>query len=86
MLQRCRHLGFATKERNPHTENPGLTSSLAVPIQQQASGPFHGVLTLIFFASAMSVRMAAERYLPALKETARNVAIDLDMGIAKANA
>jgi hypothetical protein len=30
--------------------------------------------------------MAAERYLPILKETARNVAMDLDMGVARANA
>jgi IclR family mhp operon transcriptional activator len=86
ILQRCRQMGFATKERNPHTENPGLTSSISVPIMLEEGAPFHGVLTLIFFASAMSVRMAAERYLPILKETARNVAMDLDMGVARANA
>lgn len=86
VLQRCRAMGFATKERNPHTENPGLTSSIAVPIMLDSGSPFHGVLTLIFFASAMSVRIAAERYLPVLKETARNIALDLAMGVAKANA
>lgn len=86
VLARCRQMGFATKERNPHTENPGLTSSISVPIIVDEHSTFHGVLTLIYFASALNVRTAAERYLPTLKDTAKNIAMDLDMGVAKANA
>ena len=71
-LDECRARHYATKERNPHTENPGLTSSIAVPIRR-AEGGLHGTLTLIYLSSAMSVRTAVERYKAALLEAAIKV-------------
>jgi IclR family mhp operon transcriptional activator len=79
VLVRCRNAGYATKERNPHTDNPGLTSSISVPISTDG-GKVHGVLTLIFFASALDMRIAVERYLAPVTKTARAIAVDLDAG------
>jgi IclR family mhp operon transcriptional activator len=78
VLNNCLKLGYATKERNPHTDNPGLTSSMSVPISTRDGSKVHGVLTLIFFASSLDMRTAVSRYLPAVKNTAAAIAYDLE--------
>ncbi|MGD1953987.1 MAG: helix-turn-helix domain-containing protein [Sphingomonadales bacterium] len=67
-LDGVREAGFATQPRNVYTANPGRTSSIAVPIF--ADGKIHGTLALVFFASALSVDEAAEKFLSRLQEGA----------------
>ena len=59
MIEEIRRLGFATKVRNLFTENPGKTSSIAVPIREQKK--VVGCLTVIFFSSALKMEEAIER-------------------------
>lgn len=63
--------GYATHGRNKHTETPGKTSSISVPIM--LGDRFVATLNLIFFASAMPMEKAVERYLESLKETAGKI-------------
>jgi len=78
-LEECRIRGYATKERNPHTETPGLTSSIAVPIRRRCGG-LHGTLTVIYLSSAMSARTAVDRYKGALIQAAQQVEQSLSEG------
>ena len=71
-LRQIRHQGYAVHSRNQHTQNPGKTSSLAVPVL--AGDRVLASLVLTFFASGLSVGEAAERYLGALQETAAHIA------------
>lgn len=69
-----RERGFSSQVRNPHTNTPGKTSSIAVPIMKD--GKPIASLSLVFFARAMSVTEAVEKYLGPLQETARNIAAE----------
>jgi IclR family mhp operon transcriptional activator len=71
MLAQIRAKGYATQARNAYTATPGKTSSLAAPLfrGQQVVG----ALSLVFFASAMPMRQAEERYADALVEAARQI-------------
>ncbi|MFQ3665909.1 MAG: helix-turn-helix domain-containing protein [Sphingomonadaceae bacterium] len=71
LLHRIRAAGYATQARNSYTANPGKTSSIAVPVLND--GKVAGALALIFFASAMKMREAEERFVPALVETAQAI-------------
>ncbi len=76
MLQDIRARGFATQARNTYTATPGKTSSIAVPL-------FHhdrvvGALALMFFASAVSMSAAEERFAGPLQATARAISTALD--------
>lgn len=71
-----RKQGYATHGRNKHTETPGKTSSLSVPIM--IGDHFVATLNLIFFASAMPMEKAVERYLQSLKDTAAKIAAVLE--------
>jgi IclR family mhp operon transcriptional activator len=71
MVEEVNRLGYATKGRNRYTENPGKTSSIAVPIFE--GGELAGSLSLIFFASAMKIEEAARRYLDDLSQAAREI-------------
>lgn len=62
---KIRKNGFATHERNKHVDPPGKTSSISVPIF--AGDAFVSTLNLIFFASAMSMKVALGKYLSELK-------------------
>ncbi len=70
----CRQ-GYATKGRNRYTENPGKTSSLAVPLFD--NNQLAGALSLVFFASAMKMETAAERYLESMRKTAEAIGLSL---------
>ncbi len=63
--------GFATHERNKHVDPPGKTSSISVPIF--AGATYVATLNLIFFASAMSMKAALEKYLPELLDASRDI-------------
>ena len=66
-----RRHGYATHGRNKHTETPGKTSSISVPII--IGERFVATLNLIFFASAMTMETAVERYVEPLRSTARQI-------------
>lgn len=76
-LERIREDGYATYEKNPHSANPGKTSSMSVPIFD--SGHLAGVLTLVFFASTMSLAEALKKHLGALKNSAAQITEALSM-------
>jgi IclR family mhp operon transcriptional activator len=69
--KRVRKQGYATHGRNKHTETPGKTSSISVPIF--VGERYVATLNLIFFASAMAMDKAVERYLSALRQTAGKI-------------
>ena len=75
-IELCRRLGYGTMERNPCTQNPGKTSSIAAPILKTEGG-LHGTLTLIFFSSALDMETAAARYAAPLRERAAAVSLSL---------
>lgn len=68
LLRDIRSQGYAYHAYNQYTENPGKTSSLAVPVF--VDGKLAGGLGLIFFSSSMSVAEAAEKYADEMKKTA----------------
>jgi IclR family mhp operon transcriptional activator len=68
MVEQIRQDGYATKGRNLYTEHPGKTSSIAVPVFD--AGHIAGAITLTFFASALSMDQAVERFCGPLKATA----------------
>jgi IclR family mhp operon transcriptional activator len=70
-----RRHGFATKGRNRYTKNPGKTSSIAVPIFDRDG--IAGALTLIVFASSMSISDAVERYVDDLRMAAEKISLEL---------
>jgi len=76
MLAQIRRQGYATQARNVYTATPGKTSSIAVPLFR--AGRVAGALSLIFFASAMSMREAESRYAGPLCEKAAAVSASLD--------
>lgn len=73
---RIRRQGYATHERNMHVEPPGKTSSISVPIF--SNGSYASTLNLIFFASAMSMETALEKYLPELQQASRAITENMD--------
>lgn len=66
--------GYASHAYNQYTENPGKTSSLAVPLF--IGGKLAGGMGLVFFSSVMTVAQAADRYLNAMKATADLISVD----------
>ncbi len=70
-LERIRDDGYATYEKNPHTPNPGKTSSISVPIFDH--GHLSGTLTMAFFASTMPLAEALKRHLVDLKNSAAQI-------------
>jgi IclR family mhp operon transcriptional activator len=75
MVQDIRRQGYATKGRNQYTQNPGKTSSIAVPIFED--GRAVGSLAVIFFSVAMKMDKAVERFLPDLRRTADDISASL---------
>lgn len=66
--EEIRQQGYAAAIRTDYSANPGRTSSFSVPIFQGEE--LLGALTLVFFASAMSIDDAVANYLQAVRETA----------------
>ena len=77
-----REAGFAHRGRNRFTDTPGRTSSIAVPIFQD--GHVFGALTMVMFASAMTMGEAAKRYAPFLKSAAEQISQELEGGCEQA--
>ena len=75
LVEEIRRAGYAAKGRNRYNNNPGKTSSLAVPILL-GEQPI-GALTLIYFASAMRPDQAVERYFLPLQQAATAVAEEM---------
>lgn len=76
LVQMIRDNGYATWERNPHTQFPGKTSSIAVPVMNQ--GEVIATLTLVFFASALPMAEAVRRYADELKAAAHEISAALE--------
>jgi len=70
-LDSIRQQGFASHVRVQHTENPGKTSALAVPIR--VNGEMNASVAMVYFASAMTEQEAIEQYVPSLIKTAENI-------------
>lgn len=64
--------GYAAVDRTQHTKDPGKTSSISVPLKWADGKLAH--LTVNFFASAMPLKDAVQRYLPDLRRTAESIA------------
>ncbi|WP_234149277.1 helix-turn-helix domain-containing protein [Sphingobium sufflavum] len=71
-----RALGYATRSNVPFTRHPGKTSGIALPLFDR--GQPAGAITLIYFASALRMAEAVNRFLPELKAAASAVEHDLD--------
>jgi IclR family mhp operon transcriptional activator len=76
LLDDVRHRGYASREYNQFTRNPGKTSSIAVPLHQGSE--VVGAITLAFFSSAMKMNQAIEIFAPPLSETASAIGRELD--------
>jgi IclR family mhp operon transcriptional activator len=70
-----RKQGYATRSNNRFTQNPGKTSSIAVPVF--TDGQIVGTLTLAFFSSATDVSDALEKFLGPLKTAADAITREL---------
>jgi IclR family mhp operon transcriptional activator len=75
---KIRKNGFAIHERNQHVDPPGKTSSISVPIF--AGDAFVSTLNLIFFASAMPMKIALGKFLPELRAASRLITEKADAG------
>ena len=73
LFDEIRAQGFASYERTPFNRTPGQTSAISVPVIW--GGKVRGCLSLVFFASAMPMATAIERYLAPLKEAAAQAAL-----------
>ena len=67
--------GYASFIRNPHTKNPGKTSSIAVPLFRDDS--LVGAMTLVFFSTSLRAADAFEKYQDLIFETQANINKDL---------
>jgi IclR family mhp operon transcriptional activator len=78
LVRDIRAHGYATKGRNPYTENPGKTSAIAVPIFN--GDELLGCMSMVFFSVAMKMEKAVEDFLPDLTRTAQAIGRDLSAG------
>ena len=77
LLSKIRDEGYALQMRNAYNADPGKTSSVAVPILS-ADATLIGSLALIYFASAMKLDEAVERYLAPMQATAREISASVN--------
>jgi IclR family mhp operon transcriptional activator len=82
MVKDIRAQGYATKGRNPYTENPGKTSSIALPLFD--GDELVGCMAVVFFAVAMKMEKAIETFLPELQATAAEISSALGSGARRA--
>ncbi len=76
LVRNIRSNGYATWERNPHTQFPGKTSSIAVPVFER--GEVVATLTLVFFATALPMAEAVHRYVDDMRAAASDIAAQLE--------
>lgn len=67
--------GYATRGNNLFTNNPGKTSSIAVPLLQ--NGEAVAALTLAFFSAATKMTDAVRQFVDPLKQAAQAIEHDL---------
>jgi len=70
-----REQGYATRGHNRFTENPGKTSSIAVPVMH--GDKVAGAITLAFFSAAFGMDDALARFEKPLKRCAERISGDL---------
>ncbi|MEM7702394.1 MAG: helix-turn-helix domain-containing protein [Pseudomonadota bacterium] len=75
-LQGIRDRGFSTHARVFHTESPGKTSAIAVPIL--VDGVLQATLALVYFEVAMKESEAVATYVEPLKMVAERIAQAMD--------
>ncbi|MFV3076897.1 helix-turn-helix domain-containing protein [Niveispirillum fermenti] len=80
-VERIRAAGYAVQGRNQHNLTPGKTASIAVPIF--VGEHFKAAMTMVFFATAMKVEAALDRYLDDLKGTAATIGTELSLVAAQ---
>lgn len=78
LAEQIRQEGFAARGNNLFTQNPGKTSSIAVPIVTDDG--VAGALTLAFFSVAIRMDEAVTRFAEPLKDAAAAIADDLRHG------
>ena len=71
--------GYATEGRNRFTQPPGKNSAISVPIFSQ--NKIHGVVSIVFMASAMSMDKAVTLYVQELTAMAADISAELDIKI-----
>jgi IclR family mhp operon transcriptional activator len=74
LLREARERGVAVQQRGLFTATPGKTSAIAAPIF--LNGGIYGAVSLIIFASAMTIQEAMDRYSGDLIETARRISAE----------
>ncbi len=79
LVREIRRDGYAVKARNLRTENPGKTSSIAVPVYGEAG--VVGAMALVFFSSTLKITDAASRFMPALAAAAEATGASLLGGL-----
>lgn len=67
--------GYASFIKNPHTKDPGKTSSIAVPLYHKEK--VVGAMALIFFSTSLKISEAFEKYKDVLFETQAKINKDL---------
>ena len=67
--------GYASFIRNPHTKDPGKTSSIAVPLYRNKT--LVGVMTFVFFSASFRVSDAFDKYKDIILETQTAINRDL---------
>lgn len=72
LLEEIRATGYATQSRNLYNATPGRTSSIAVPIL--IGEELLGSLVVIFFAAAMTMETAVDRFVARMKTTSAAIA------------
>ncbi|MEQ8733393.1 MAG: helix-turn-helix domain-containing protein [Rhodospirillaceae bacterium] len=70
-LEKIRDLGYATFDRTMLSREPGKTSSIAVPVL--VNDVAVAAVALVFFASAMKMSEAIEKYVTRLQEAANEI-------------
>jgi IclR family mhp operon transcriptional activator len=73
--EEIRAQGYATRGNNLFTNNPGKTSSIAVPIIHD--GRIIAALTLVFFSAATKMTDATRQFVDPLKQAAEAIRHDL---------
>jgi IclR family transcriptional regulator, mhp operon transcriptional activator len=71
-----RRAGYAARNNNQFTQNPGKTSSIAVPVFEHEH--VAGTLTLAFFSSATDIDDVVKKFLAPLQATAETIARELN--------
>jgi IclR family mhp operon transcriptional activator len=74
-FEEIRNQGYAAVTRTQYSANPGMTSSIAVPLFQGEE--LLGSLALVFFSKAMPISDAIAQFVDPLKRTAQTIKVAL---------